>query len=104
MGDDTTAELYRNAKGAADFRDIQKTIARQRLESLKEFAKTAYVSPLDFAGIYVQLDEKDEAFRWLEKAYEDRSSLMVLLKVSRDWDNLGSDPRFTDLVKRVGMP
>jgi len=104
MGDDETAELYGKAKGEAGYHDLRERIERRSLENLKEYAKTAYVSPLVFAGTYAHLGDKDEAFQWLEKAYEDRSVLLVQLKVSRDWDNIRSDPRFTDLVNRIGLP
>jgi hypothetical protein len=63
-----------------------------------------YISPLEIAKCYAMLDEKDEAFRWLEKAYEQRSTQLVFLKVDQNWENLRSDPRFADLVKRIGLP
>ncbi len=56
------------------------------------------------ASSYTRLGEADEAFRWLEKAYEERNTDLVWLKVAPKWDNIRSDPSFTDLVKRVGLP
>ena len=47
--------------------------------------------------IYAGLGEKDQAFAWLEKAYDDRSSYMVYLKVEPMLDRLRSDSRFDDL-------
>ena len=49
------------------------------------------------------LGEKDEAFAWLEKAYQQREYELTLLRVSPAMDNLRSDPRFTDLLRRVGL-
>ena len=57
----------------------------------------------DFAVIYLGLGEKDQAFAWLEKAYEERSLIFLSnLKVDPLWDPLRSDPRFTDLLRRIG--
>ncbi len=54
-------------------------------------------------GIYVGLGEKDKAFEWLEKAYEDRSigSSFAGIKVDPVFDPLRSDPRFADLLRRM---
>jgi len=57
-----------------------------------------------FANLYTLLNEKNEAFRWLEKAYQERSSKMTDLKIDPDYDNLRGDPRFDNLIKRVGLP
>lgn len=53
------------------------------------------------AGIYAQLGDKGNALTWLEKAYQERALLMVYLKVDPVWDGLRSDPRFTDLLRRL---
>jgi hypothetical protein len=55
------------------------------------------------AEIFAQLGRKDEAFAWLEKAYEERSFLMMYLKVAPKLDPLRSDPRYADLLRRVGL-
>ena len=54
--------------------------------------------------IYVGLDEKDEAFAWLEKAYQERSWFLVWIKMDPQVDSLRSDARFIDLMRRVGFP
>ena len=61
-------------------------------------------NPLDMAWAYAELGESDEAFRWLEKLFEERKTDLVWLKVAPAWDNLRSDPRFQDLMRRVGLP
>jgi hypothetical protein len=48
--------------------------------------------------------ERDQAFEWFEKVYEDREPSLLWLKVAPDCDNLRSDPRFTDLLRRVNFP
>jgi TolB-like protein/Flp pilus assembly protein TadD len=60
--------------------------------------------PLDIARLYAHLGERYEAFRWLEKAYHERNGELAELKVAPEWDNLRSDPRFQDLVRRIGLP
>jgi len=50
------------------------------------------------------LGEKDEALGWLEEAYKEHSFQMQFLKLEPRWDSLRSDPRFTELVRRVGVP
>ena len=59
--------------------------------------------PFPVASLYLSLGDKDKAFEWLEKAYDERSAVMVFLKVDRRLDKLRSDPRFTDLLRRVGF-
>jgi TolB-like protein/Tfp pilus assembly protein PilF len=55
------------------------------------------------AQVYASIGEKDLAFEWLEKAYEERSPLLVYAKVMPYYDTLRSDPRFTSLLKRLGL-
>ena len=74
------------------------------LEELKKLSKQRYVSPYNIACIYAGLNDKDQAFEWLERAFQERSYFMTLLKVETVLDNLRPDPRFQDLVRRVGLP
>jgi tetratricopeptide (TPR) repeat protein len=78
--------------------------AQEVLSELKRQSKGRYISPFMIAIIHVGLDEKDQAFEWLEKAYDDRSVWMGFLKVDPRLDSLRSDPRFTDLLLRMGLP
>ena len=59
--------------------------------------------PATVAEGYTLLGDKDQAFAWLDKAYEARLGLNFI-KVAPLWDNLRSDPRFTDLLRRMGLP
>ena len=77
--------------------------ALRTLDQLKEMAKQRYVPAYSFAIVYVVLDEKDEALQWLERDYQDRGVDMLSLKVDPLLDSLRSDPRFADLVRRVGL-
>jgi eukaryotic-like serine/threonine-protein kinase len=82
----------------------KKSEARSILNELKERSKERYISPAVIAFIYGTLGEKDEACRWLEKAYEGRDLLLVLSKTEPLFDSLSSDPRFADLVRKMGLP
>jgi tetratricopeptide (TPR) repeat protein len=77
--------------------------ARKMLEELKGIAKQRYIPPYNFALIYTGLDDKDQAFAFLEKAYAEHSQQLVSFKSEPLWDSLHSDPRFTDLLRRVGL-
>ena len=55
------------------------------------------------AVIYIALGDKDQAFDWMQKAYDDRSAWLVYLKVDPLFDTVRQDPRFTDLLRRVGL-
>jgi len=54
--------------------------------------------------MYARLGEKDRAFEFLEKAYRDRSAELINLKVEPVFDFLHSDPRYADLLRRIGLP
>lgn len=77
---------------------------RQRLGSVQQQMKHHYVSPAFVASIYASLGEKDEAFLWLEHAYAERDNWLSFLKVDPRFDTLRSDPRFQDLLRRIGLP
>ena len=74
-----------------------------RLDYTQERAREQYVEPLEFADIYAQLGEKDQAFEWLEKAYEARSGRLAILGVNPHFDPLRNDPRFHDLLRRMNL-
>jgi hypothetical protein len=74
------------------------------IDELKELSKQRYVSSIFVAEIYAALGEREEAFEWLEKGYEERSIGILFLRNDPLWDNLRSDPRFQELVRRVGFP
>lgn len=78
--------------------------AQRTLAELLEISKQRYVSPVSIALIYAALGEIDQAFAWLEKADQGHDGILVRLKVDPRFDSLRSDPRFIDLVRRVGLP
>jgi hypothetical protein len=70
----------------------------------KEIANHQPLPSLWMAFLYSALNDRNNAFRWLEKAYENHSWGMIYLKDDAIWDPIRSDPRFADFVKRVGLP
>jgi len=74
------------------------------LDGLEEQSKRRYVSSYSRAVAYIGLDEKDQAFYWLEKALQERSVMLTWLKVGSEFDDLRDDPRFRDLLRRVNFP
>lgn len=73
---------------------------------LKEFDSGAVKRPasqIETAMIYIALGDRDRAFEWLEKAYEERAWQLGFLNVEPIFDPLREDPRFTDLVRRVNL-
>jgi tetratricopeptide (TPR) repeat protein len=73
-------------------------------KELKDLSSHAYVDFYQVAAIYAGLDDKDEAFRLLQKAYEEHSSSMATLAVDPFWYGMRSDPRYADLLRRMGLP
>jgi len=78
--------------------------ALKALAELHQISERRYVSPYLFAVIYAGLGDKDQAFAWLNKAVEDRSFFLIWLKVEPLFDPFRDDPRFHNLVRRVGLP
>lgn len=74
------------------------------LDELNDSSKRRYVSPYDLALIHIGLGDNDRAFEMLERAYQERSSALSWLKVDPRLDPLRSDPRFANLMSRVGLP
>jgi Tfp pilus assembly protein PilF len=81
----------------------KRVAARAALEELVRSSTKRYVPPYHIAMIYNGLDERAETFAWLERGYEQREPRMSFLKVEPKWNNLHSDPRFQDLLRRVGF-
>ena len=81
----------------------RKSDAEKQLQLLRIASRTRYAPPSYFAIVYTALGDKDQAFAWLEKSYQDRSEHMLYLKVEPLVDSLRSDPRFESLLKRVGL-
>jgi Flp pilus assembly protein TadD len=78
--------------------------AQRLLTELEQLSKQRYVSAFDVALVHTGLGDNERAFEWFEKALQERSSALTWLKVDARLDRLRSDPRFQDLIRRVGLP
>jgi len=76
----------------------------QMIDKLKAASTRGFVPVFFVALVYAGLEDKDQAFTWLEKACEERFNRLAYLKVDALWDPLRSDPRFADLLRNVGIP
>jgi len=103
-------ELSERAPGALGMLGLVYGLAGRTADALKirnellELNKTRYVTPAALVNVYIGLGDKDQAFIWLEKAYQERSNYLAYLKVFPLIDPLRSDPRYADLVRRIGLP
>ncbi len=99
---DFTAEPYA-AIGYAYARMGHRADAQKVLADLKERSKHEYVAPCHIAIIYIALGDREQAFTWLEKGYQQRDSWLTFLKGDPMYDPIRSDPHFQDLLRRIGL-
>lgn len=76
---------------------------RENLGELERWSKNLPLDPMLFSYAYVAIGDKGQALAWLEKAYAQHSNELVTLKVSPAYDRLRGDPRFQDLLRRIGL-
>jgi TolB-like protein/DNA-binding winged helix-turn-helix (wHTH) protein/Flp pilus assembly protein TadD len=92
------------AAGHAYGRWGHKSDATAALLRMNELTKEEYVTPYGMALIFAGLNDREQAIHWLQKAYEDRSHWLVWLNLDPRFDNVRSDPRFADLLRRMHFP
>jgi len=114
MNDDAIAELQKASHLSGGSSTVLANLARayaatgkrseviKLLNDLKKRSNPIYSHGSEIAVVYVALGDKDQAMNWLEKSYEERFNPGVLLRPG--FDSLRSDPRFEDLVRRIGLP
>jgi serine/threonine protein kinase len=78
-------------------KEIEASLAQRK-------TKTGYVSPYVIAELYADLGDKEHAFEWLNTAYQEHDTWLIQLRTDFLLDSLRSDPRFTELVRKVGLP
>src|SRR5213083_3256621 len=93
----------RAALGRAYAESQKKHEANEIFNELNELAKRQYVSAYEVAKIHVALGNNEQAFQLLAKAYAEHSFHLVNLNVAPQFKSVRSDPRFQDLVQRVGL-
>ena len=81
-----------------------KAVAQRQLQRLVRAAAKNYVPPMAFAQLYAQLGNVNAAFEWLDRAYEERSRNLLDLRLDPNFDSLRTDPRFSQLLRRIGLP
>ena len=102
-------ELSERAPGALGILGLvyglagRKDDANKILSELLELSKRRYVTPAALVNVYIGLGQNDQAFVWLEKTFQERSNYLTYLKVFPIIDPLRSDPRYVDLVRRIGL-
>jgi serine/threonine protein kinase/TolB-like protein/tetratricopeptide (TPR) repeat protein len=74
------------------------------IELLKDESQKEYISPYEIADDYAAMGDRDHTFEWLEKAYVERSGRMEYIKAEPFLETFHSDPRYVDLLKRMGLP
>jgi TolB-like protein/DNA-binding winged helix-turn-helix (wHTH) protein len=82
----------------------RKPEALQIIAHLQAISNTRYVSPYGLAQIYAALNDKEQTFKWLQLAYDDRAVWMSYLSVDPVFDDIRSDQNFQDLLRRVHLP
>jgi serine/threonine-protein kinase len=98
-GNLTFAAALGQAYALAGRRDEAHAIA----DKLEELRKHRYVKAVDIAVVYIALRDNDRSFTWLDKAFDQQEDSLPYLAVSPANDYLRSDPRFTALVRRIGL-
>jgi len=99
-GDAAFAEMLGSAADAASYRAAMKRTG----EAMVEASRHRRVAAVRIARMFAHAGMADEAFRWLEQAYADREPPLFRLGVVWDWFDLHDDPRFRNLLRRVGLP
>jgi serine/threonine protein kinase len=78
--------------------------ALQQIQELTKASTNRYVPAITFALVYVGMGDKDHAFVWLNKAYDERFTRLAYIRQESFWDPLRSDPRYTELIRKMGFP
>ena len=107
---DKVPAMFRSIPGVAGLRGYvhgllgERSEAQQIIEQLKAVSKQCYVPGFYIALAYAGLGDNDQAFAWLEKSVEERFVRLAYFAKEPLWDSIRSDPRFVELVRRVGIP
>ncbi len=78
--------------------------AHKILDELQQQSKRRYVSPFELASIYFALNQLEQGFQWLTKAFQDRCFELVAIKVDPKFDSVANDSRFSALFNQLGLP
>jgi TolB-like protein/Tfp pilus assembly protein PilF len=99
-----TSPISRALVGYSHARSGERSAALRIIEELTSASEHSFIPAFLYALVYAGLEDKDQALGWLEKAYEERFNRLAYLKQDALWDPLRSDPRFIDMLRRLGIP
>jgi eukaryotic-like serine/threonine-protein kinase len=104
QGADELAAALPRLYASSGFQAAKDFAIREQIRLLTEASKQDYISPIALATNYAVLNEKDKAFEWLEKAFEEHAPGLLDLDLDPDYDTLRADRRFQNLVRRIKLP
>jgi TolB-like protein/Tfp pilus assembly protein PilF len=84
--------------------EAEKVLARLATMAREAPSKGTYVTPYDATLVYLGLGDRDKTIEWLNKCVDERTNWLVWLWRDPRWDPMRSDPRFTEILRRVGFP
>ena len=95
------ATSFERTYAASGFETAIRTLAQDQLTILNERVRRCeYVGAWEYARTYTRLENKEQAFIWLDKAVQERNGFVLVLKLDPIYDKLRADPRFSDLLRR----
>ena len=102
--DQDTATLLQRTYAVSGYEKARELYLKIMLKNLEKNAQHERFNPLDAAVYCALLGNREDALKWLERAYENRVQGLIYLKVNPDFDSLRSDPRLAGLIQRIGFP
>jgi len=103
-GDERAALAFARANTEGSYAKAEVAVTRLYLRRVEELARRRYVEPLDIARLHAQIGNREQALAGLERAVDDNSFGLTLLKVDQAWDSVRAEPRFAAVVRRIGIP
>jgi len=92
-----------STRGAISAFEGKRSEAEKATAELEKLSAKQYVSPIELAFVYNVLDERDKTFFYLERSFEDRSENLSFIRNLPDYDKVRNDPRYSDLIRRMGF-
>jgi tetratricopeptide (TPR) repeat protein len=103
-GEEDAARAFARAGTEAAYAKAEMTLARAELRALESLATDRYIPPFELARLHARVGNREQALAGLERALNDPYVGLALLKVDQSWDSVRADPRFAEVVRRVGIP
>lgn len=100
--DEELANILDEAYAASGFDGAIRAVWQKKLERLKQKDSREYVLPMEYVEAYFRLGQTEQAIMWLERACEERTTDVLLVKIDPFFDSLRSHPRFAEIVRCLG--